>query len=73
VMIDKLEKLKLVSRKQNQNDRRSYTLNLTHKGANHYKKHHTHHYNLTQDIISSLNKGEIKIFANCLKKIVNSL
>lgn len=72
VMIDKLENNDLVKRKINETDRRSYVICLTSKGESYYEKHHKLHYNLTKELISTLNKKEIDNFSTSLKKILDN-
>jgi len=71
VMIDRLEQNDLISRKPNENDRRSIVLVLTKKGQKYFKEHHKLHLELTSEITSSLNEDETKQFYTFIEKLVS--
>jgi len=73
VMIDRLEQNDLISRKPNENDRRSIVLVLTKKGQKYFKEHHKLHLELTSEITSSLNEDETKQFHTFIEKLVSLL
>ncbi len=70
VMIDRLEKNKLVARRPHARDRRSYNIALTPKGRRHFKEHHQLHLALTREITVPLTNAEIQALENSLMKII---
>jgi DNA-binding MarR family transcriptional regulator len=68
VMIDRLEKFKLVTRQPHARDRRSFNIVLTPKGRQHFKEHHQLHLALTREITASLSDEEMRQFEKSLMK-----
>jgi DNA-binding MarR family transcriptional regulator len=73
VMIDRLEQNGLISRKPNEDDRRSIVVVLTKKGQKYFEEHHKLHLELTQEITSSLTKDEAKQLYTFMEKLVSFL
>jgi len=69
VMVDRLQKGKLVERQSDPTDGRAFNVVLTKKGASIFKEHHTFHENLTCDIVGCLDSEEQQHFSHILKKI----
>lgn len=72
VNMDKLEKMNLVKRVPNENDKRSTLIHLTKEGEILYKEHHDLHRKLTEDMQSTLTQTEIQHFLSILDKILCS-
>ena len=73
VMIDRLEQNGLISRRPNENDRRSIVVVLTEKGYQYFKEHHKLHLELTHEITSSLTEDEAGQLYTFLEKLVSLL
>ena len=71
VMIDRLEQNGLISRRPNENDRRSIVVVLTKKGQKYFKEHHKLHLELTREITSSLREDEAKQLYVFMEKLVS--
>ena len=70
VMIDRLEKMGLVSRVPHERDRRSYKTVLTPEGQRHYEEHHKWHLELTRELTGALNDAEAQQFTVSLEKLL---
>jgi DNA-binding MarR family transcriptional regulator len=73
VMVDNLTKKGLVERVQNPDDRRSYVIRLTSKGAEHYKRHSDFHLELTRECTSGFSEKEITIFRRLLESFISQI
>lgn len=71
VMVDNLEKKGLVQRIQNPEDRRSYVIQLTDDGAEHYRRHSNFHLELTRECTAGFSEQEIKTFRLLLREFIN--
>lgn len=71
VSIDRLEEKELLRRVPHQSDRRSYLIELTDKGQEIFKKHHSHHLNLTREIMTDFSEKEQSDFYIAIKKVMN--
>lgn len=69
VMIDRLEKMELATRAPNPEDRRSYLIDLTEAGREHFTNHQQMHQLLTEEITGTLNETERHQFAQILTKV----
>ena len=72
-MIDRLEQNDLISRRPNENDRRSIVVVLTKKGQKYFKEHHKLHLELTSKITSSLTEDEAGQLYTFMEKLVSLL
>jgi DNA-binding MarR family transcriptional regulator len=72
VSIDRLEKKELLKRVPHQSDRRSYLIELTDKGREVFKKHHNHHLNLTQEMMTGFTEQEQAAFHDAVKKAMKN-
>ena len=70
VMIDRLERMKLVERSPHETDRRSYHTKLTNRGQSYYQEHHKWHLELTRELTASLTREETQQFLVILKKVL---
>jgi DNA-binding MarR family transcriptional regulator len=73
VMIDRLEKSGYLQRKNDPADGRAYNIELTQKGEEIHKEHHTYHLKLAEDINGLLEHEELNQLTAILKKINHSL
>jgi len=74
VVIDNLEKLGLVERIKDQEDRRAYVVRLTPKGDEKFKEMFPKHANVVEQLVwSALSEKEIKDLSELLKKLGCSL
>ncbi len=73
VMIDRLEKMNMVSRLPNAEDKRSFLITLTDEGKEHFEQHHKLHEELTNDMISDLNHDEIAQFSSLIQRIIKHI
>lgn len=69
VTVDRLEKKEYAIREMTKEDRRVYLISLTEKGQAAFEEHHKYHFNLTEQMVSSLSDDEINQFLSVLKKI----
>ncbi len=72
VMIQRLEALNMVERKQSEKDKRSYSLSLTEAGNTEHEQHHRLHDELAGDIASNLTEDEVTQFTTLLSKILQN-
>ena len=72
VSIDRLEEKALLRRVPHKSDRRSYLIELTDKGREVFKRHHSHHLNLTLEMMTDFSEEEQADFYIALKKVMNS-
>jgi DNA-binding MarR family transcriptional regulator len=70
VMIDNLEKKKLVERIPTPEDRRSYVIKLSPEGIEHYRRHSNFHLELTRECVSGFSDEEIQTFRSLLEKFI---
>jgi DNA-binding MarR family transcriptional regulator len=73
VMIDNLEKKKLVERIQNPDDRRSYVIKLSPEGVEHYRRHSNFHLELTRECVSAFSDEEIQTFKSLLQEFISHI
>ena len=73
VIIGRLEQNGLISRRPNENDRRSIVVVLTEKGQKYFKEDHKLHLELTHEITSSLTENEAGQLYTFLEKLVSLL
>ncbi len=73
VAIDNLEKIDLVKRIPNPEDRRSIVIVLTENGQGHYQKHSQHHRDLTAEGVADLATEDIEKFYDLLRSITNKM
>ncbi|BBO84164.1 MarR family winged helix-turn-helix transcriptional regulator [Desulfosarcina ovata] len=73
VMIDNLEKKGLVQRIQNPADRRSYVIQLTEKGTEHYQRHSDFHLKLTRECTANFSEAEIRTFDTLLREFIRHI
>ena len=73
VMIDNLEKKGLVQRIQNPQDRRSYVIQLTDAGFEHYRRHSDFHLSLTRDCTAGFSDADVKKFASLLEEFIRHI
>lgn len=73
VMIDNLEKKGLVSRIPNPEDRRSYVIQLSDTGKEHYKRHSNFHLELTRECLSDFSEEDVKLFEMLLSKFTSRI
>jgi DNA-binding MarR family transcriptional regulator len=71
VSIDRLAEKELLRRVPHQSDRRSYLIELTEKGQEVFKRHHSHHLNLTREIMTDFSEEEQADFYMALRKVMN--
>lgn len=72
-MIDRLEKAKLVERKPNPDDRRSYILALTDDGITQFRQHHEFHIQLTEELSAGFSQTELIAFNDYMKKVIERI
>lgn len=70
--VDRLEQKKLLRRVPHKSDRRSYLIELTGKGEEVFRMHHTHHLNLTREMMAGFPEQEQAAFYGALKKIMEN-
>lgn len=70
VTVDKLERRGLIERRRHESDRRSYRVQLTPAGEEHFASHHEYHLKLTEDLVSSLSPEELACFRTVLEKML---
>jgi MarR family 2-MHQ and catechol resistance regulon transcriptional repressor len=73
VVVDNLERLKLVERKRNEDDRRSILVQLTPKGKELFAKSFPNHANYVADLASVLSEAEQLRLGRLLKKLGTAL
>ncbi|MFC1669293.1 MarR family winged helix-turn-helix transcriptional regulator [Spirochaetota bacterium] len=73
VTIDKLEKINLVKRVPNPNDRRSYVIELTKKGKEYHVQHSNYHLELTKECTRDFSKKDVEIFSKLLNEFLKNL
>lgn len=73
VMIDNLEKKKLVERIPNPDDRRSYVIKLSPAGIEHYRRHSNFHLELTRECISRFSDEDIQAFKSLLQEFISHI
>ena len=74
VVVDNLEKLGLVERGKDENDRRAYVVKLTKKGEEKFAEMFPKHAQVVEELVwSVLNEEEIKTLSELLKKLGCSL
>jgi len=73
VMIDNLEKKKLVERIPNPDDRRSYVIKLSPEGVDHYQRHSNFHLELTRECVSEFSDEEIQTFRSLLQEFIRHI
>jgi len=69
VTVDRLERKGLLERKPNERDRRSYRIELSEAGEEHFIRHHQFHLKLTEEIASVLSPDESAAFELILAKV----
>lgn len=69
VTVDRLEKKQYARRESTLEDRRVHLISLTEKGKTAFDEHHRYHFNLTEQIMSSLSEDDAARFLELLKKI----
>lgn len=72
VMVQRLEKMKILERKRSEKDARSFCISLTKKGRALYDEHHRLHAELSEEISSALEVNEIEEFNRLLEKVIRS-
>ena len=72
VLVDRLESKTLVRRIPNESDRRSYLVELTEKGQEHFLEHDKLHAQLTAEITSTLTDEEAAALSDGLAKLNNA-
>ncbi len=72
VSIDRLEEKTLLRRVPHKTDRRSYMIELTDKGYDIFKMHHTYHLNLTREMMTRFSEEEQETFYKALKKAMEN-
>lgn len=72
-MIDRLEQNEFVERKPNPDDRRSYILSLTRKGAFEFEKHHQFHIQLSEEISAGFSESELASFDAYMKRVIGQI
>jgi DNA-binding MarR family transcriptional regulator len=70
VSIDRLEEKALLRRVPHKSDRRSYMIELTDKGREVFKMHHTHHLNLTREMLTDFSEQEQADLDKAFKKMM---
>lgn len=70
VAIDRLEEKELLRRVPHKSDRRSYLIELTEKGREVFKMHHSHHLNLTREMVTDFSEREQADLYKALKKMM---
>jgi DNA-binding MarR family transcriptional regulator len=73
VMVDRLEQNGFLERRPHETDRRSFLVALTDKGKRHFKRHHRHHLQLTDEVLAALEPSEQPQFAAALAQVVQRL
>ena len=71
--IDRLEEKQLLKRIPHESDRRSYLIELTEEGKKVYIQHHTHHLNLTRELMTEFTEEEQNAFYEAMRRIVKSM
>jgi DNA-binding MarR family transcriptional regulator len=69
VMVDRLEENGFLERRPHETDRRSFLVALTDKGRKHFRKHHRHHLQLTDEVLAALDPAAQEHFAEALEMI----
>ncbi len=73
VMVDKLEQKGLLRRRPHESDRRSYLIELTAAGREHFVSHHEYHLQLTEEITSVLTPQETTALGEILAKLIKQM
>lgn len=73
VLVDRLERQGLVTRKPHETDRRSIRVELTPEGDRHFQEHHALHTQLTHELVSSLAASEADALLVILQKLNSHL
>jgi DNA-binding MarR family transcriptional regulator len=73
VLVDRVERQGLVTRKPHETDRRSIRVELTPEGNRHFQEHHALHTQLTHELVSSLAPSEADAFLVILQKLNSHL
>lgn len=73
VMIDRLEKLELVKRRRNENDRRSYKILLSDKGNEYYREHCKRQRELVRKLANSISDKDREALERALEMFVHSM
>lgn len=69
VLVDRLERQGLVTRKPHETDRRSIRVGLTEAGDRHFQEHHALHTRLTHELVASLAPQEADALLMILQKL----
>ena len=73
IMADRLQKLNLIQRIEDAEDRRVSNIELTEKGREIYRSHMRHHRQLGNELFSSLSAKEVITFLSLFEKIVQGI
>ncbi|WP_027368729.1 MarR family winged helix-turn-helix transcriptional regulator [Desulfocurvibacter africanus] len=73
VLVDRVERQGLVTRKPHETDRRSIRVELTPEGDRHFQEHHALHTQLTHELVSSLAPSEADALLVILQKLNSHL
>lgn len=73
VMVYRLEEKGYVTRERDAEDRRSFFITLTNKGAEEYGKHHKMHHHLIEEIVELLGDKEAEVFFAKIKEVYRLL
>lgn len=69
VHIDRLERVGLVARTPNEQDRRSFLIRLSEEGAAHFQQHHALHRQLSTELAGALEPEEVEALLGILGKL----
>ena len=72
VSVDRLEKRGLLRRVPHKSDRRSYLIELTEKGLEVFARHHSHHLNLTREIMADFSEQQQADLGMAFKKMMKN-
>ena len=72
IMADRLQKMKLIQRIEDANDRRAFNIELTEKGREIYASHMCYHRQLGNELSSCLTSREMDVLVCILKKLMKS-
>ncbi|MDA3901805.1 MAG: MarR family transcriptional regulator [Spirochaetes bacterium] len=73
IMADRLERLNMVQRKSDVNDRRASLLTLSSEGEEVFKEHTRHHRRLSREFITALGEGDAVLLVKLLGKLSDLL
>lgn len=73
VMVHRLEEKGYIYRSKDTQDKRSYFIGLSDKGAEEYRKHHHMHFHLIEEVVDTLGPEESDAFFSRLKTLSDIL